>query len=110
MANRTVDLLDQSRSPSRTIVLLAMPAIIEQLLQTMVNYVDTAMVGSMGKEATAAVAVTTSLNWLVNGLMNAAGLGFRWHAVSAATACVRPAGSSSRPSWLCWWAACFLPC
>lgn len=76
MANRTVDLLDQSRSPSRTIVLLAMPAIIEQLLQTMVNYVDTAMVGSMGKEATAAVAVTTSLNWLVNGLMNAAGLGF----------------------------------
>ena len=59
MANRTVDLLDQSRSPSRTIVLLAMPAIIEQLLQTMVNYVDTAMVGSMGKEATAAVAVTT---------------------------------------------------
>ena len=76
MAKFTVDLLDQSCSPSKTILLLAWPAILEQLLQTMVSYVDTAMVGSMGADATAAVAMTTSLSWLVNGLMNAAALGF----------------------------------
>ena len=76
MTKPMIDVLDESRSPSKTILILAWPAIIEQLLQTLVGYVDTAMVGSMGADATAAVAMTTSLTWLVNGLMNAAALGF----------------------------------
>jgi putative MATE family efflux protein len=42
----------------------------------MVGYVDTAMVGSLGAEATAAVAVINPLLWLTQGGMNAAAAGF----------------------------------
>ncbi|MBO5645891.1 MAG: MATE family efflux transporter, partial [Clostridia bacterium] len=50
-----------------TILALAGPTMLEQLLQTAVQYLDTAMVGALGTEATAAVGVTTTLNWLISG-------------------------------------------
>ena len=37
------------------VLFLAWPAIIEQIMLTLVQYVDTAMVGSLGSNATAAV-------------------------------------------------------
>ena len=43
---------------------------------TLVGYVDTAMVGAIGAQATAAVGVTTSTMWLINGLFSAFGVGF----------------------------------
>jgi len=49
---------------------------LEQLMQTAVQYIDTAMVGSLGTDATAAVGATTSLNWLINGTVSALGVGF----------------------------------
>ncbi len=70
------NLLDKSIPPNRIIWYLAWPTIIEQILQSMVQYVDSAMVGSLGASATAAVAVNTSTIWLLNGLMNAAAVGF----------------------------------
>lgn len=70
------NLLDKSVSPKRIIWYLAWPTIIEQILQSMVQYVDSAMVGALGAAATAAVAVNTSTIWLLNGLMNAAAVGF----------------------------------
>lgn len=73
---RQINLLDKSISPRRIIWYLAWPTIIEQILQSMVQYVDSAMVGSLGAAATAAVAVNTSTIWLLNGLMNAAAVGF----------------------------------
>lgn len=60
----------------RTIFALAWPTMLEQLLQTAVQYIDTAMVGSLGTEATAAVGSTTTINWLVNGSISALGIGF----------------------------------
>ena len=48
-----------------TVVALAWPTMLEQLLQTAVQYIDTAMVGSLGTEATAAVGATGTLGWLV---------------------------------------------
>ncbi len=64
-------------TPSWKLVLkLAWPAVIEQFLQTIVNYVDTAMVGSIGVDATAAVGLSTSIIWLIFGLMYAVGVGF----------------------------------
>ena len=59
-----VNVLDKSIPPGRIVFLLAWPAIVEQLLQTLVTYVDAAMVGSVGVDATAAVAVGTSFIWL----------------------------------------------
>lgn len=71
-----LDLLNKDVPIWRLILSLAWPAIVEQLLQTVVTYVDTAMVGSVGVEATAAVGVTTSTVCLLNGLMNAVGVGY----------------------------------
>ena len=45
----------------------------EEILRTLLQYVDTAMVGQLGEQATAAVSVTTTVTWLVNGIPAAAG-------------------------------------
>ena len=55
---------------------LAWPTMMEQLMQTAVQYIDTAMVGALGTQATAAVGATTTVNWLVNGSVSALGIGF----------------------------------
>ena len=55
---------------------LAGPTMLEQLMQTAVQYIDTAMVGSLGTTATAAVGSTTTVNWLFGGTINAMGVGF----------------------------------
>ena len=55
---------------------LAWPTILEQILQTAVQYIDTMMVGSLGTDATAAVGSTVTINWLVNGTVAALGVGF----------------------------------
>lgn len=55
---------------------LAWPTMLEQLMQTAVQYIDTAMVGSLGTQATAAVGGTTTVNWLVNSTISALGVGF----------------------------------
>ena len=55
---------------------LAWPTMLEQLMQTTVQYIDTAMVGSMGTQATAAVGSTGTINWLVSGSIGALSIGF----------------------------------
>ena len=55
---------------------LAWPTMLEQLLQTAVQYIDTAMVGTLGTQATAAVGATTTINWLVGSSISALGIGF----------------------------------
>lgn len=55
---------------------LAWPTMLEQLLQTAVQYIDTAMVGSLGMQATAAVGATTTVNWLIGSTISALGVGF----------------------------------
>ena len=59
-----------------TILALAWPTMLEQLLQTAVQYIDTAMVGSLGTQATAAVGATTTINWLLGSTVSALGVGF----------------------------------
>ena len=59
-----------------TVLLLAGPTMLEQLMQTAVQYIDTAMVGSLGTSATAAVGSTTTINWLINGTVSALSIGF----------------------------------
>lgn len=59
-----------------TIVALAWPTMMEELMQTAVQYIDTAMVGSLGTQATAAVGATSTVNWLVGSTVSAVGVGF----------------------------------
>ena len=58
------------------IITLAWPTMLEQLMQTAVQYIDMAMVGAIGTKATAAVGATSTLNWLINGTVSALGVGF----------------------------------
>ena len=58
------------------ILSLAWPTMLEQLMQTAVQYIDTAMVGSLGTQATAAVGATSTVNWLIGSSISALGIGF----------------------------------
>ncbi|MDO4829599.1 MAG: MATE family efflux transporter [Clostridia bacterium] len=64
------------RQAARDIFRLAWPTVMEQILTTAVSYVDTAMVGHIGPDASAAVGVTMTVNWLINGTVSALGIGF----------------------------------
>lgn len=55
---------------------LAWPTIVEQVMQTAVQYIDTAMVGALGTQATAAVGATGTVGWLVVSSFSALGVGF----------------------------------
>jgi len=59
-----------------TILALAWPTMLEQLMQTAVQYIDTAMVGSLGTQATAAVGATSTVGWLIGSSVSAFGVGF----------------------------------
>lgn len=55
---------------------LAWPTMLEQFMQTAVQYIDTAMVGALGTQATAAVGATSTANWLIGGTIFALSIGF----------------------------------
>lgn len=76
--------LPQSRL--KAVWLLSWPAIIEQILSTMVSYVDAAMVGALGMTASAAVSVNAAPIWLIGGILSGVGTGYAVqvsHAVGA---------------------------
>lgn len=55
---------------------LAWPTMLEQAMHTAVQYIDTAMVGTLGTQATAAVGATSTVQWLVGSTVTALGIGF----------------------------------
>lgn len=58
------------------ILSLAWPTMLEQLMHTAVQYIDTAMVGTLGTQAMAAVGATSTVNWLIGSTISALGVGF----------------------------------
>ncbi len=76
MSKAKVIIVDDKRNPWATILLLAWPIFLEQVLTSLVQAVDTAMVGSMGAVATTSVSISQSPNMLVNGVVLAMGVGF----------------------------------
>lgn len=72
----TMKHLEQNSVGIRAIMALAGPTMLEQFMSTAVQYVDTAMVGSLGTQATAAVGSTGTINWLINSTISAVGVGF----------------------------------
>ena len=67
---------DKKRSILPLLIALAWPTMLEQLMHTAVQYIDTAMVGSLGTAATASVGSTTTVNWLIGSTVSAIGVGF----------------------------------
>ena len=74
-ARPQINITDESRKPYLTILLLAWPVFVEQIFTTLVSFVDTAMVGSLGANATAAVSISNSPVFLLNGLVMSLGVG-----------------------------------
>ena len=66
----------ERRQYLKLIAALAWPTIVEQVLTTAVSYVDTAMVGALGKDASAAVGATMTVNWMLGGIVMALSIGF----------------------------------
>lgn len=73
--NTPENVLNLGKSIPETIIRLSIPAIIEQFLICLATLADTAMVGSIGANATASVAITTSTVWLINGVITALSVG-----------------------------------
>ncbi|MDE6229661.1 MAG: MATE family efflux transporter, partial [Muribaculaceae bacterium] len=81
---KSEQLLDRIRSGQpmtfgerlRLIVLLSIPAILAQVSLTAMFYIDAAMVGSLGPEASASVGLVETTTWLFGGLCSAAATAF----------------------------------
>ena len=75
MARKKLDLTNENQSSFKVILWLAWPLFLEQVLSTLVSFADTAMVGGLGKTATAAVSISNSFVFLINGVVMALGVG-----------------------------------
>ena len=76
MKHRIVSVTDPTSNPISVIVTLAWPIFIEQILVSLVQSIDTAMVGSLGANATASVAISQNPINLINSVILALGVGF----------------------------------
>lgn len=61
---------------ARTVLALSAPAVLAELSTTLMQYIDAAMVGSLGAHATASIGVVESSIWLLDGLAMSAAMGF----------------------------------
>lgn len=55
---------------------LSVPSVLAQLAVILMQYIDAAMVGQLGADASAAVGLVTTSTWLFNGLCSATAAGF----------------------------------
>lgn len=72
---KSVKKLIYDRTMLKAILILAWPTVLEQALQTGIQYINTAMVGSIGAQASAAIGLTTSVVWLMISTFSALGMG-----------------------------------
>ena len=75
MAKQSVNVLTLGKTPLTTILKLSWPTIIEQMMFTVLNFSDTAMVGALGAVATAAVGITSTSIWLSGSVISAVSVG-----------------------------------
>ena len=64
------------RQQLRLTVLLSIPAIMAQMSNIIMEYIDAAMVGSLGAHATASIGLVATSTWLLYGLLSSASTGF----------------------------------
>ena len=64
------------RQQLRLTVLLSIPAILAQLSNIVMEYIDAAMVGSLGANASASIGLVATSTWLLWGMCSSAATGF----------------------------------
>lgn len=70
--NRWAELRPQIRQVWK----LSLPAILTQITTILMQYIDSAMVGALGANASAAIGLVASSTWLMNGITYAVSAGF----------------------------------
>ena len=100
--DRLLDLIRDGRPMTlrqqlRLTVELSVPAIIAQLSSIIMQYIDAAMVGRVGAEASASIGLVSTTTWLFWGLCKAAAgcIGCRYQLFAAGMAgrrCFHPSG------------------
>ena len=70
------DILDSGKTPMQTVLKMAVPSILEQLLVSLASLIDTAMVGTLGAAATASIGINASTVWLILGFITAVSVSF----------------------------------
>ena len=55
---------------------LSLPGILTHITSTVMQYIDSAMVGALGAKASAAIGLVSSTTWLINGIAYALSAGF----------------------------------
>lgn len=66
---------DENSNLTKNILRLVWPILVEQVLTTLISYADTAMVGALGANATAAVTISNSAVLLLNGIISGLSMG-----------------------------------
>ena len=74
MSKRSAEDIIRNESVPRALMTLAVPTVLEHILTSLLQYVDTAMVGALGEEATASVSLSTTITWLTNSIPYAVAL------------------------------------
>lgn len=64
-----------ARATDKQIMRLAWPCIMENLFATLVGFIDTAMVGSLGAHATASIGAVAAFTWFMHSLVSAVSVG-----------------------------------
>lgn len=64
------------KSQIRQVWKLSLPAILTQITTIVMQYIDSAMVGALGANASAAIGLVASSTWLMNGITYAVSAGF----------------------------------
>ena len=81
MKTSALDSILQNTNPSRsklirTVLRMSLPAILAQLTTIAMQYIDAAMVGSLGAAATGAIGLVASSTWLLSGMCIGMSTGF----------------------------------
>ena len=64
------------RAHLHQVIRLSIPAVLAEISSIVMQYIDAAMVGSLGADATAAIGLVTSTTWLFGGLCISFATGF----------------------------------
>lgn len=65
-----------TRELAKLVATLSVPTILAEVCNTAMEYIDTAMVGSLGAQASAAIGLVASSTWLVGGVCMGLSVGF----------------------------------
>lgn len=81
MALNLIEKLNTHGTPSRRelmrlLIRLSIPAVLAEVSSIVMQYIDAAMVGSLGEAASAAIGLVSTSTWLMNGLCIALATGF----------------------------------